>query len=52
MGTRAAFNASARANEMDVGTTADTRLINGGNRREGIRGAGGREAPAFVSKEV
>ena len=28
MRIRAAFGASARANEMDVGTTADTRLIN------------------------
>ena len=44
MGTQAAFNASAQANEMDLGTTADTRLINAGHRREGIEGAG-RQVP-------
>jgi len=45
MGTQAAFNASARANEMDVATTANTRLINAANRRQGIEGAGGLELP-------
>jgi len=32
--TRAAFSASVRASEMDIGTTGYTWLINAGNRRE------------------
>jgi len=40
MRTRAALSASARANPMDVGTTADAWLINAGNWRQGAGGVG------------
>jgi len=52
MGTQAAFNASAQANEMDLGTTADTRLINAGHRREGAGGAGERDASSSPGQSI